>query len=139
MLRTEIFKKYKLYYDPSFIHAEDYELWTRIMENHKISNLQEVLLHRRIHKGSVGDMYNKIQMKNANKVRLYLLDKLDIYPTPQELAVHQAISYWQFKSDNKFVYTARHWLIKLFIANIRKNYYHQVTFFNVLVKKWFLI
>lgn len=138
-IRVNILKKNNLSYNQSFIHAEDYELWVRIMEKTRVANLKEVLLFHRIHSNEVGNIYKQIQVKNANRVRLYQLNKLGIYPTSEEFKVHQAISYWQFKSDKKFVKVARLWLKKLFIANFKKNYYHQLTFFKVLFGKWFLI
>jgi len=139
LIRNETLKKYNLSYNPSFTYAEDYELWVRIMEKTKVVNLQEVLLFHRIHSKEAGKIYRQTQVKNANRIRLYQLNKLGIFPKKHELAIHQAISYWQFKHDKQFVRVARHWLIKLFIANLRKKYYHRLIFFKVLAKKWFLI
>jgi len=138
-IRKDTLRKNNLSYDPSFDHAEDYELWVRIMENFKVSNLKEVLLYHRIHRGNIGKTHNKIQVKNANRVRLYQLKKLSIFPKPEELVIHQSISYWQFKADKKFVKCTKTWLRKLFIANLKKNYYNQLAFFKVLVKKWLLV
>ena len=138
-IRINILKKNNFFYNPLFVHVEDYELWVRIMEKTRVANLKEVLLFHRIHSKEVGNIFNKIQVKNANKVRLYQLNKLGIYPTSEELKIHQAISYWQFKSDKKFVNAVRFWLKKLLIANFKKNYYHQLIFLKVLVEKWFLI
>lgn len=139
LIRNDTLKRHGLSYNSSFIHAEDYELWVRIMEYAKVVNLKETLLLHRIHPNKVGNIINQIQVESANRVRLYQLHKLGIFPKKHEFAIHQAISYWQFKSDKKFVNDARLWLKKLFIANFNKNYYHQLTFFKVLVKKWFLI
>lgn len=139
LIRNNMLKRYNLSYNPSFTHAEDYELWVRIMKKAKVANLKEVLLFHRIHPGEVGNIYKQTQVESANRVRLYQLNKLGIFPKPEELAVHQAISYWQFKPDKEFVHAARLWLKKLFIANLKKNYYHQLIFFKVLAEKWFLI
>lgn len=139
LIRNEALKKYNLSYSLSFPHAEDYALWVRIMEKAKVINLQEVLLLHRILSDEKGKIYQQKQLKSANRIRLYQLSKLGIVPTSEELVVHQAISYWQFKPDKKFVKAARLWLKKLLLANLKKNYYHQLIFFKVLVKKWFLI
>mgnify|MGYP001614677822 CR=1 FL=1 len=139
LIRNDVLKRYHLSYNSSFKHVEDYELWVRIMENARVANLKEVLLFHRIHSNHVGTVYNHIQVKNANRVRIYQLNKLGIFPNPEELAVHQAISYWQFKPHKKFVKDAKLWLKKLFIANFKKNYYDQLGFLKVLTGKWFLI
>ncbi|MFH1827615.1 MAG: glycosyltransferase [bacterium] len=139
MIRSEIFKKNTLHYDISFIHAEDYELWIRIMKNFEISNLEEILLCRRIHQNSVGNIYNKIQVENANKVRLPLIHKLGIFPEKKEFKIHETISYSQFKTDKLFVTKADKWLIKLLESNKVKKIYPYSIFARVLAEKWFLV
>lgn len=139
IIRTKIFKKLNFYYDKSFSHADDYELWVRIMENFKVSNLEEVLLYRRVHQDSIGNTYNKIQVKNANKVRLYLIHKLRIFPQKKEFKIHEAISYWKFKADKKFVIGAEEWLIKLLESNKAIKIYSDLHFSKVLAEKWFLV
>ena len=139
LIRNDLLKRYNLSYNPSFIHAEDYELWVKIMEKAKVANLKEVLLSHRIHSNGTGSVYNQTQIESADKVRLYQLHKLGIFPTKHELAIHQAISYWQFKQDKKFVNDAKLWLKKLLFANFLKKYYHRLIFFKILAKKWFLI
>jgi len=139
LIRNDVLKRYNLFYNSSFSHVEDYELWVRIMEKARVANLKEVLLFHRIHSNHVGNVYKHIQIKNANKIRLYQLNKLGIFPTKEELSVHQAISYWKFKHDKKTGNAVRFWLIKLFIANLKKNYYDQLSFFKVLAIKWLFI
>jgi hypothetical protein len=48
MLRTEIIKEHKLFYNPAYENAEDFDLWHRAaMAGVKIKNLDKVLLYYR--------------------------------------------------------------------------------------------
>lgn len=49
-------------YREVFRHAEDYDLWLRVIEHAKIDNLPFVGIHHRIHQGSVSEKY-KIQQR----------------------------------------------------------------------------
>ena len=62
-LRTEVLQE--LGYRPDSIHAEDYNLWLRLCRNHRIDNVPAVLLHYRIHQGSVSHVYRAMQRSNA--------------------------------------------------------------------------
>jgi glycosyltransferase involved in cell wall biosynthesis len=48
-------------YRPAFHHAEDYDLWLRLIENHEIDNLPESLLLYRQHGGNVSVRFRQKQ------------------------------------------------------------------------------
>ena len=56
MFRKRIFQKIDKF-NPEFIVAQDYDLWTRTIEHFKISNIPEFLLNYRRHGGSIS--YNR--------------------------------------------------------------------------------
>lgn len=67
--RTTAFKE--LRYDPRFKHAEDYDLWQRAwVSGKKFTNLQEVVMHYRVHKEQVSSKHNSEQKKMADAVRI---------------------------------------------------------------------
>lgn len=53
-------------YSNNFLHAEDYEFWLRISPRIIISNLDDVLVHLRIHANSVSRTFNEVQKRNAD-------------------------------------------------------------------------
>lgn len=138
-IRKALLEKYNLRYDESFICSQDYDLWARMAEKLKISNLKEVLLFHRAHPDKAGVIRGKIQVENANKVRLYLIHKLGIYPKRKDFEIHKAISYWRFGSDKEFVGVAESWLKKLIEYNEIKKVYQESTFSKVLAEKWFFV
>ncbi|WP_273804031.1 glycosyltransferase [Providencia rettgeri] len=69
--------KESLYYSNEFIHAEDYELWARLIANNdlKFSNIKDTLLKYRIVSASVSRKYEEQQKKShENIIKKYFLN-----------------------------------------------------------------
>jgi len=137
IIRKNLLKKYNLYYNPAFLHAEDYDLWCRISEYSQISNLQEILLYYRIHSEKMSDIYNNTQIQIADLIRKRQIKKLGIDPNYEEFKIHKAISLWNFNSSKKFLMRIENWLIKLKDFNRKKLAYPEPAFSQVLSKKWY--
>lgn len=71
MFRRSIIEKVGLY--KNFKHAEDYELWTRIVFKYKVANIQEPLLYYRIHENQITKRKNKHMVFTAVVVRILAL------------------------------------------------------------------
>ncbi|MES2812676.1 MAG: glycosyltransferase [Bacteroidota bacterium] len=76
MGRKWIFEKYN--YNKDFEDAEDYELWTRLVFEGKLANIDEILLFYRTHKNQVSNTKSNNQKLNAIKCRLRMLESLQI-------------------------------------------------------------
>jgi glycosyltransferase involved in cell wall biosynthesis len=76
MGKKEIFEKCK--YDRNFEPAEDYELWTRFVQEGEGANLNEVLLQYRVHPNQISVTKKNIQDLNAYKSRLKMLQSLQL-------------------------------------------------------------
>lgn len=137
MIRREFFDKNKLLYDPSFKHAEDFDLWVRASEFTSLSNIEKVLLRYRLHPQQVGQRHSDEQNTTAGKVRFAQLCNLGITPTSEELNIHQSISQWRFKSNSAFIEKTEKWLCKLIDANMETNIYPEPNFSAVLGERWF--
>jgi glycosyltransferase involved in cell wall biosynthesis len=55
-------------YSDEMIHAEDYDLWRRLCIVANIANIQEVLIHLRLHEASVSSSYRAEQRKNSIRI-----------------------------------------------------------------------
>jgi glycosyltransferase involved in cell wall biosynthesis len=75
-IRRNVFGKYGLRYNKKMEPAEDYDLWTRILDFGQIENLTEVLLHYRKHQGQISNKKESIQIEAANQIRRKQLAKL---------------------------------------------------------------
>lgn len=75
MFRREILQKKCLFYDESFKVAQDYNLWSKLLNNNNFANLQSYELLYRIHNSSVSETKRTTQDHNARKIRMFLLGK----------------------------------------------------------------
>jgi hypothetical protein len=56
-------------YDPAFLHAEDYELWSRLIrQGARLANLSEVLLDYRVHSLQVSSAQRPEQLQCADRI-----------------------------------------------------------------------
>lgn len=123
---TVIFRKEivtsRYFYDPTYVPAEDYELWSRLASEVRFANLPEILVHYRVHEQSISKTAMSKQIAQANRVRLQLLNSLGVYPTDQQLKLHLAICNWDkaYLLENKDSYEL--WMKKIACANASTLY-----------------
>lgn len=76
MLRREILIQHDLRYDTSFQTAQDYELWTRLLEHTCGANLQEPLIMYRRSDGSMTTTRRDEQLENHDRVALRTIQRM---------------------------------------------------------------
>ena len=64
----------------SFVYAQDYDLWLRLMVKYKLANMPEFLFCWRESKGGIGRTKQKEQLYFAQKARITAI-KSGLYPT----------------------------------------------------------
>lgn len=85
MFKREILDRHFLEYNPDMEPSEDYDLWVRLLTKGNLYNLQEILLHYRMHNSSVSRKRIKEQEVTAVKVRIELLQKIGILLKKDEM------------------------------------------------------
>jgi len=113
IMRKSLLEKFKLKYDENILYAQDYELWTRCLELFQIVNLPDVLLLYRVHSSGASVAKFTSQMNIANEIRKKMLERIGIYPTSEELAIHNAISNRIYEYNHIFLKKMEDWLLKL--------------------------
>lgn len=78
MLRKSVVDKYGFRYDQNYKHAEDFELWSRMVFVTEIHNLQEILLQYRWTDTNVSVVHSQTQQNVAKQVKQNILKKLTI-------------------------------------------------------------
>jgi glycosyltransferase involved in cell wall biosynthesis len=136
MIRKIILDKYELWYE-DFLHAEDYALWLRIMEQCKVANIPEVLVRYRQHAHQIVNLYSDQKMKSADRVRRLQLKALGIIPTEREMMIHHNLSYNIPAKDVKDLIEVQNWLLKLVDKNLAVRNYDPLVFNAMIHKKWF--
>ena len=100
MLRTEVIKKNQLKFDPSFVHAEDYDFFDRLSSVSRIANIQDSLYLIRNHENRVSEKFAAIQKKNSNKVKLRIFKQIGIEASEQTLETFQWMMYQNYSWYN---------------------------------------
>ena len=136
VVRKELVQKYQLEYNENYKHAEDYELWSRIIDYTKISNIPKVLLHYRMHPESASKKNSLEQTKNSDKVRLKLLNKLGITPNFVELDIHRRFIRPDHLNPKDFISQLEIWFNKILSANERTMIYEQSSLTKVVSSRW---
>ncbi len=138
MMRASVFNRFNLSYDKNFEPAEDYDLWTRILQIGAIENLPEVLLHYRIHHAQVSQIQNNKQLQCANNIRLRQLQKLI---NLNELVVDtDFILLFLTKKATSITSSElkqlKQLLAQLHVANTTSQIYDSALFYNFLQDIW---
>jgi glycosyltransferase involved in cell wall biosynthesis len=92
IIRTEDLTSRNMFYSLEHLHAEDYELWTRIAKVSKLANLPEVLLEYRLEGQNITVQNWKGRKERMAKIHSVLLSELEIEPDQQTLDSHFAFS-----------------------------------------------
>ncbi|NNF02070.1 MAG: glycosyltransferase [Bacteroidia bacterium] len=137
--RKEALVKNSLYYDESYKHAEDYELWVRASRRVKISNLNEVLIDYRFHDKQVSAEFNNIQIENLNRCRVKQLDEIGISAGNDEIEIHLNLANQNYRKEIDFVKQAEKWLLKLHDHNCNVGFFDRAAFDRTLGSYWVAI
>jgi len=132
MMRSSVVKSYSLYYDYQSPHTEDYELWTRMAQLTRITNIPDVLLHYRIHSEQIGAKHNAEQQVIGKKIVFNQLIQMGLLPTEDELNLHMDVCERRLQATDGFVQGVTSWFDKLRAKNIETNHYSQQSLENVL-------
>jgi glycosyltransferase involved in cell wall biosynthesis len=98
--RNSVLKDYQ--FDEQFPHAEDYELWTRLILKTKFAIIPEVLLEYRVHSNSVSSLNKIVQDENSINIQLRFFSNLGVSNLSiTELESYKTMCYadWAFFKD----------------------------------------
>jgi glycosyltransferase involved in cell wall biosynthesis len=136
MIRN-VFSNKSLGYDPTFIHAEDYRLWTELAEYGKFQNVSSPLLKYRSHPAQVSTSYKDVQMKSSAEVRKSYLAKLGFRFSDAELKTHDLIACNTFIRSAAELLSIEKWLMNLTAQNRELKKFDQQAFAVVMNKFWY--
>ena len=137
IIRNQILKMENYYYDKSFIHSEDYELWSRVVRKHKISNISDVILKYRAHKNQVSQKFFKAQFDGIRECQKIQLRQLGLNPTKQQLDLHSSFSQLNFVYNQEYLLEVEQWLLELINYNSISRFYDRKSM-QIVISKWWL-
>ncbi|MEP4093191.1 glycosyltransferase [Reichenbachiella sp.] len=139
MFRKETIDKHHIRYDPSFMPAEDYELWSRISNFTKFKNITEPLLKYRQHPDQISQVQEKKKKDALTKIRNTQLQLLDIEASNNSLALSTAISNRNFSDLAADIDATEKWLMQMYHANQRISFFDDQLFNRELGYLWWMV
>jgi len=76
MMRTSVLRDHGLFYDESFMPAEDFRLWVQLSKITQLRNIPEVLLKYRVHSGQISSYKRKLQVEKIQSIRAFQICEL---------------------------------------------------------------
>ncbi|MBD8349026.1 glycosyltransferase [Dysgonomonas sp. HGC4] len=142
-IRSEILKNN--YFDSNFKHAEDYELWCRIANKHKVANISNFLLRYRWHSSNVSVINAEKQEEIKDRIICRELNNINLQPSEKELYLHK-VTFLQFDSKSAIKKEAFHnyneldsWFQKIITANRDFQRYNEAALISFLWSRWIVL
>lgn len=132
MFRREVFIKNELFYDPMYITAVDYELWSRAQIKVRFANVNDGLLLYRIHKYQMSQNLSEKQRNECKYVLARLLDQLGVVYSQEELNFHSLVYWRQIENSMKFLNNIKEWFNKLQLANDHSRLFPEPIFSRLI-------
>ncbi|MCI5114377.1 MAG: glycosyltransferase [Candidatus Electrothrix sp. AW1] len=124
VIRREVLQLHKLRYESCYPGSEDYRFWVKLAEVTELANLQEVLLHYRLHPHQVTKKGG-----SSEKIRIELTEKLiGRKMNSSEETIHKKIFFEQGEIFDKDINPTSNWINKLIEENNKKKYYNKLMF-----------
>jgi glycosyltransferase involved in cell wall biosynthesis len=137
IFRKDTIEKYQLYYNSSYVRAEDYELWVRAGKFVKLANLSEPLVKYRVRHGLKHMKLGQEQLATSARIRMNQLRAFGIDFDEKDARVHEGVSRCEALDGEKFYDEAEAWLIRLKRHNDKVNIYPPVKFDEAIAASWF--
>lgn len=136
MMRKSMINTFETKFDTHFIHAEDYDFFTRVGEKFKLANIQEVLLRYRIHSQNISELNRATQNAHSATIKKRLFKNLGVDITEPELILYESISHYEYKHTAGYISGAEQLLHKMLAANNVSGYFEKHFFTALIASHW---
>jgi glycosyltransferase involved in cell wall biosynthesis len=136
MLRTSVLKKQQPVFNAEYKHAEDYDLWSRLLFTCKFGAVNETLFKYREHGGQVTKVHKHEQIASANRIRKNLLTRAGFSFSESDLYIHNAIGSSQLIRSVEELQQAEKWLTSLLGQNRDLKLISEPVFEKITGKQW---
>ncbi len=137
IIRTDLLKQQTVRFDNNYKHAEDYELWSRLIFQAQFSAVSKTLFKYRIHPGQVTQKHNTVQVSTANQVRRNILERAGFSFTEKDLEAHCKIGSSQKLKSVQELSEAGYWLKAMLAQSRTLSQFSEHTISEVIGKQWY--
>jgi glycosyltransferase involved in cell wall biosynthesis len=120
-------------FDPVFSPAEDYDLFVRLLANHQLAILSEVLVDYRVHTNNLTATQSEKMKKAVLGIQKRQLENLRLDVSSDQALLHYDISFAAAALPLKKV---EDWLLTIKAANKRQTIYQEKSLNFVLSHRW---
>ena len=137
MMRMSVLQMLDGWFDETFLHAEDYELFTRMSHVTILANIPEVLHLYRKHDNAVSVLYNKEQKQNSHRVIAREFKMLGVDVNDLQIDSFIALNYQDYAGIKLPASEMKLLLEEMALANNTSNYFNNDFLFEKLSDLWF--
>ncbi len=110
-------------YAPEYNGLEDYELWCRVIENHKIASVGEVLFEYRVHEGQVSKKPSESVKKAQKELKKRQLEQIGAVLSEKELNAFLSFITGDFACTDEEIDCLHEAFCKISEANRKMSFY----------------
>lgn len=137
IMRTSVLKSMDVWYDNDFLHAEDYELFTRMSHLTRLANIPEVLHLYRKHENAVSVLHNKEQEENSYKVIRREFGFIGLSVNDMQIESFAVLNYQDYSKIKLSAAELKMLLEKMIFANKTTGYFEEKFLYEKLSGLWF--
>jgi glycosyltransferase involved in cell wall biosynthesis len=124
-------------YREEFMPAEDFDLWTRILEKHDVCSLSEPLLSYRIHATNTSSQKWGKLLSNAETILKGQLERLGVNLSASEAETYHRVT--MFEANHIDTKTIRGMFDRIWKANNEKKAYARDILFSTMLGRWTIL
>ncbi|NDW09238.1 glycosyltransferase family 2 protein [Dysgonomonas sp. 520] len=137
MIRKSMFSRFNLRFEEDYLHVEDYALWSKAVYLTKIANINESLLHYRVHGSQISTKHEQEQLENKKKVFIIHCNHLGLRKDPEFLDIYASVAE-SVPKESSFEYLEKceSFMLDLIDLNKRKPFCSHTYLQNMLSLHW---
>jgi glycosyltransferase involved in cell wall biosynthesis len=124
-------------YRAEFPVCEDLDMFIRISRKHRLANLKDVLIDRRLHAGQIGRLESAMVRDRKRVLFRHSLEELGLSPSKEELDRHITLGRpKKLQQTTEFLLWAEGWLKSLRARNERACVYDPQSLALICARSW---
>lgn len=136
MFRRRLIDEGQMRYDEAFKHAEDYHLWSQLLERVPSANLPDVVLSYRLHPQQVSSDSSSKQHEASLRVRRRMLQAAAVDFSEDDFVLHESVLLERPLPMANYLALLAGWFERLETANARSGYWDTSALHAVLRSKF---
>jgi glycosyltransferase involved in cell wall biosynthesis len=138
--RRKVFENVEHLYTPALKqYSEDYDLYSRLVDNFRFANLQQLYVKYRTFTVQYKSDAEQKRKNNSLAVRNRMLNRMGIEPTAAQQEIHRYASDLSQQLNDEVYQTILNWFEFLNEQNKQTRYFEQAALQNILAEQAYLL